>query len=880
VRELPVGTVTFLFTDIEGSTRLLQELGDAYANALREHSQTVENAVSSHGGAIVDTQGDAFFVAFARAGDAVAAAEDAQRALDIPVRMGIHTGEPGVSPSGYTGMDVHRAARICSAAHGGQVVVSETTQRLLQGRSARDLRDLGRHRLKDLTEPMRLYQVGEGHFPPLRSLNTTNLPVQPTPLVGRERELEELLTIVRESRLVTLTGPGGAGKTRLALQAAAELVEELPDGVFFVALAPVDRPELVIQTIAKTLELREVEDETIEETLERHLADRRLLLVLDNFERLLEASRAVARVLSAAAEVKALVTSRARLHLAGEREYPVPPLSDRDGLALFQERAQSVVPHFHPTEEDTAAVGAICRHLDGLPLAIELAAARTKLLPPSALLTRLEQRLPLLTGGAQDLPTRQRTLRATIDWSYDLLDASEQQLFRRLGVFAGGCTLEAAEAVCGASIDELESLLDKSLLRTGVGTAGDARIAMLQTIREYATEHLDEAGEANEMRLLHARHYCALAEASEPEILGSDQAAWLGRLQDELDNFRGALTWSLEHDRVELAVRLIGSLRRAWIARGYVTETRTWLEAALARAHAVAAPFRAKALYGLGRAALVQGDYAYAISRLEESAALFRDLDDAQGVVYALADLGWIATMRAEGERAQRLATESLASARTTGDKTLIAAAVHSLACAALEQRDYEEARALFEESLALRRSVGDDRNVSSSLEGTGLVALLSGDYDGAAGAFEEGLSLGRELDNRPVIAAAVGNLGLVSLLRGDVDQAESYSTESIGLCRDIGEKRGVIQDLHTLAGVAAAKGELARAATLACAVDGLHDAIQAPPWAAEQIVEERLLGTVRQRLHEPELERAAARGRAMGFDEVIAFALGAGAGN
>jgi predicted ATPase len=789
--------------------------------------------------------------------------------------MGIHTGEPALTDEGYVGMDVHRAARICSAAHGGQVLLSEQSERLLGDAHDTALLDLGEHRLKDLGQPVRLYQLGTSSFPPVRTLNQTNLPPQPTALVGRDQELAELLAIVRSSRLVTLTGPGGSGKTRLALQSAAELLDEFPDGVFFVALAPLDRSELVVPTIAKTLALREAEGERVDQTLERYLRHRRLLLVLDNFERLLDASAAVAQLLSAASGVSAMVTSRIPLHLAAEREYSVPPLKTADARALFCSRALAVERAFRLDEATAPVVNEICARLDGLPLAIELAAARVKVLSPGALLDRLERRLALLTGGMRDAPARQQTLRAAIDWSYDLLEESEQRLFRRLGVFVGGCTVDSAEAVCGATLDELGSLVDKSLLRAARGAAGDPRVSMLQTVREYAADRLDASPESEPIRTAHAQHYRSLAETSEPEILSADQAVWLDRLQDELDNFRAALEWSIDRD-VELALGLIASLRRAWIARGYVTETRHWLEIALARADTVAASVRAKALYGLGRAAMTQGDYDPAIRSLEESAALFATLDASEGKVYALADLSWIATMRGEGTRAQQLATKSFETARKTGNTTLIAAAVYSLACAALERRQYDEARALFNESLTLRRSAGDDRNIASSLEGVGLVALVSGDYDAAARSFEEGLALGRELGNVLVVSSALGDLGLASLLRGDVAQAEAFSAESLRLCRDLGEKRTVIQDLHVLAAAATAKGELPRAAALAGAVDALHEAIEAPPWAAEQIIEERFLGPLRRRLAERELEQAAARGRAMAFDEAVAFALDA----
>jgi len=452
VRELPTGTVTFLFTDIEGSTRLLEELGSRYVETLAEHRRVVRSACARHGGVEVDTQGDAFFVAFQRASAAVAAAEDAQRELELPVRIGIHTGEPALTGEGYVGIDVHRAARICSAAHGGQVVLSERTTELLDGGPG--LINLGMHRLKDLGAPEKLFQLGEAEFPPLRSLNATNLPAQPGPLIGRERELSELTELVRTDRVVTLTGPGGSGKTRLALQAAAEAVDEFADGVFWVPLAAVADPEIVEPTIGKTI--------GAQNGVSAHVDEKRMLLLLDNLEQLLpEAAPQLARLGEGCPNLRLLVTSRAPLRIAGEHEYLLDPLPEVDAVALFRQRA-------FVTEPDEA-VHEICRRLDGLPLAIELAAARTRVLPPDQLLERLERALPILTGGRRDAPQRQRTLRATIEWSYDLLSPEEQWLFARLGVFAGSLTVESAETVCDTELDTLEALVEHSLVRRSSG---------------------------------------------------------------------------------------------------------------------------------------------------------------------------------------------------------------------------------------------------------------------------------------------------------------------------------------------------------------------------------------------------------------------------
>ena len=546
MRELPTGTVTFLFTDIEGSTRLLEEHGERYAELLAEHRRVVREACERHGGVEVDTQGDAFFFAFPTAPGGLEAAREAQAALSIPVRMGIHTGTPLVTAEGYIGSDVHKAARIAATGHGGQVLVSEATCELVGGAQ---LRDLGEHRLKDLAQPVRLYQVGEREFPPPRSLNQTNLPAQPSPLIGRKRELQDLVPLVADERLVTLIGPGGSGKTRLALQTAAELVERFSGGVFFVSLATVSDPELVLPTVAQTIGARN--------GLAEHVSDRELLLLLDNLEQVVHAAPRLSRLLERCSKLHLLCTSRIRLRIAGERDYSVEPLPEADAVTLFRERAA--------ISEPAAAVYEICRRLEGLPLAVELAAARTRLLPPEKLLERLDKALPVLTGGRRDAPERQRTLRATIEWSYDLLEREEQELFRRLAVFAGGFTVEAAEHVAGAELDTLESLLDKSLVRRWEST----RLGMLDTVGEFATERLEDPGEEDEFRRRHANYYAVVAEQAAPRLVEAGAAECLEMLYADHANFRAALGWSATHAE-PLQVRLSAALWRYWLVRGHL----------------------------------------------------------------------------------------------------------------------------------------------------------------------------------------------------------------------------------------------------------------------------------------------------------------------
>jgi predicted ATPase/class 3 adenylate cyclase len=647
--ELPSGTVTLLFTDIEGSTRLLRRVGDAYADLLGEHRRLLADAFEGHRGVIVDSEGDAFFVAFASARDAAAGAEAGQLALaghpwpgdeELRVRMGLHTGEPRLVDGRYVGLDVHHAARVMAAGHGGQVLLSEST-RVLLDEGAR-LRDLGEHRLKDLSQPQRLYQLDvDGlptEFPPLKTLDNrpTNLPVQPNELIGRERELVEAAALLTNGlRVLTLTGTGGTGKTRLALQLAADVVDEFPDGVFFVSLAPVHDWELVAPTIARTLGLREQPGETVLETLDGYLGDKELLLVLDNFEQVLAAAPAVAGLCASAAELKLLVTSRTPLHLSGERTYPVPPLELPESVRLFAERAHAAALEFDVTEENEDAVAEICRRLDGLPLAIELAATRIRSLPPPALLRRLDQRLKLLTGGAQDLDERQRTLRATIEWSYELLPQAERELFARIGVFVGGSRLDAAEALGEAIeidvLDGLHSLVEKSLLRQRPDADGEPRFWMLETIREYALELLDDGGTLEEARRAHAEWFLALAEHVDVESRTGDQAALFDLLDADNANLRAAVDWAEETGDDDLLLRLATALWGFWATRGHIAEGTAVLESALA----LAGRRSARALLGLCTLRILRGEEEGLDDDIREALRACEELGDPYSLAQA-----------------------------------------------------------------------------------------------------------------------------------------------------------------------------------------------------------------------------------------------------
>ena len=813
--DLPSGTVTFLFTDVESSTRLTRELGERYPEALADHRRALRRVFTAHGGVEVDTQGDAFFVAFASAREALAAGAEAQKTLadgPLAVRIGIHTGEAVVTEEGYVGLDVVRGARIAAAAHAGQVVLSEAT-RALAGDDV-TFRDLGEHRLKDLGEPTRLYQLGDGEFPPLTSLNWTNLPVQPTPLIGRERELREAGSLLRKHRLVTMTGPGGSGKTRLALQLAAEAVDDFEHGVFWVPLQSLSDVGLVEPAIANAVGARGY--------LVDHLRSRRTLLLLDNFEHLTEAAATVSSLLAEASQLKVLVTSREPLRLAGEREYPVFPLPEDDAVVLFVERARAVRPAFEPDR----AVAQICRRLDGLPLAIELAAARVKTLPPAALLERLEHRLPLLTGGPRDAPPRQQTLSATLEWSHELLDEREKRLFARLGVFAGGCTLEAAEEVCGADLDTLQSLVDKNLVR-----ADDGRYAMLETIREFALDRLTSSGDAEEIRRRHAEHYLALAQAADIDAARPDQTEWLARLEREHQNFNAALRfatgqWSLYEE-------LLAALGAFWSLRGHWDVGRTWLDTGLSVDQGLAPRLKVRILGHAASIAQRQGRLERARSFASERLALARAVDDPTGRVGALMQLGVIA----------------------------------------MSEQNYPEGTKYVSEALREAERRGDQFNVARAKLNLGWAAAFNGDYDGAEALFVDALERVRVLKTRLTTTVCLLSLAHVRRKRGDVAGAIDMLKEALPEVKGAGPER-VVDCLIEVAGVLNAVGDRKPAARLLAAARAIGDSIGLGSIPDPQKIREEVAAALERETDRTTLEAATRDGRQLSIDDAIESAL------
>ena len=750
--DLPAGTTTLLFTDAVGSTRLLLELGaERYAEVLAEHHRLIRAACARNGGIEVDSQGDGFFFAFPTAPGAVAAARELTEALaDGPIhaRVGLHTGRPLVTAEGYIGADVHLAARVAAAAHGGQVVLSSATAEQV----ASGLTELGEHRLKDIDGPVSLYQLGDEAFPPLETISNTNLPRPPSSFVGRERELEDLLSRFADgARLVTLTGPGGSGKTRVAIEAASALVSSFKAGVFWADLAPLRDAGLVIESIARALGAKT--------SLQEHIGERELLLLVDNVEQVIEAAPELASLLAACPNLRLLVTSRELLRIQGEVAYPVPPLAESESVALFCVRSQ-----LEPTDE----IAELCRRLDHLPLAVELAAARARALSPARILERLPQRLDLLKGG-RDADPRQQTLRSTIGWSYDLLTGLEQVLFRRLSVFAGGCTLEAAEAVCDADLDTLQSLVEKSLLRF----AAD-RYLLLETIREYASDRLGPE-ETAAVRRRHRAYVVGLAEASAPMLHTGSEAAWSARLAPDYANVRAAVSYALAAGQPDDAGRILGSLYPFLISHGHLGEAREWAEAALAARDRLSGRGLAEALVGGGEIARFAGDLDRAIELKEELASLEEEPVRPNWKAATLADLCEIALDQGDLARARAYAEASAAAGG--GPRAVLCFA-----------------------ELALRD--GDLR----AAESQGLAALADLDV----GAFNH--------------ATGLEILGETARRWGDEELARERFSAALRSFDAIGDGGGVADCLDGLSRLAAARGDGVRAGRLGGAAERLRE--------------------------------------------------------
>jgi predicted ATPase/class 3 adenylate cyclase len=869
--ELPTGTVTFLFTDIQGSTKLVQELGgERYDRVQADHAEILRRTIAEGGGAEIRTEGDSFFAVFPTPGGGLRAALAAQRELAehpwpegaaIRVRMGLHTGEGRLGGDDYVGIDVNRAARIAAAGHGGQVLLSDATRGLVEHDlpGGVTIRDLGSHRLKDIAHPEHLFDLLvdglPSDFPPLKSLDArpNNLPLQLTSFVGRGDQIAETIRLLSDHRLVTLTGPGGTGKTRLSLAVATDLLPSSSDGAFFVDLAPIVDPGQVCPAICEALGVREEPGSELIDTLVTRLAAKDLLLVLDNFEHLLPATSLVENVLGRVPEVRILVTSRTPLGLYGEQEQHVPPLalpdprhlpelealSQYEAVQLFIDRARAGRSDFAVTNENAPAVAEICARLDGLPLAIELAASRIKLLSPEAILSRLGRRLDLLTATARNVPERQKTLRGAIEWSYGLLEEPERRLFARLSVFSGGADLEAVEAVANGSgdlgidgLDGLASLVDKSLVRQTSTEDGEPRFGMLETIREYARERCDFEWDGEATRRRHAEHFFGLAEASEPHLTAEDQVEWLDRLDREHDNLQAALRWAIDADEAQPGMRAAAGVWRYWQQRGHFAVGRTWLERLLAipgkRTY-----LRAKAHGAAGSLAYWQRDDDGTERHYQESLAIYRELGDRPGIADALYNLGFLPIMRGTGlERSIELFEETAALFRELGDEAGVSKATTNIAFVFFMQGKPDIALPLLEEAVDRSRKLGDLFQLSDDLLGVGQAHRLLGNHTEARDAYLEALDLLQSADNPSGVASV---LEMMSPLESDLGRHERAMR---------------------LFGAALAINE---------SVGGGH-----PP-AASLLGDP--LGDARRAIGDEATDRALAEGRAMSRDEAVAYA-------
>ena len=805
---LPTGIVTFLFTDIEGSTELVRALGEGYPAVLARHNELLQGAVSGQGGTEFGTEGDAVFAVFVTPAAAVRAAVDAQRALiaepwpddhPVRVRIGIHTGEGRLGGHDYVGIDVHRAARVASAGHGGQILISDATRALVDQSlpDGMSLQDLGTFRLKGLAGPERIHQVQvEGlptTFPPLHSLELRphNLPADLTSFVGRDRQIREISVRLAGTRLLTLTGPGGIGKTRLAIRVAEELIGGYGQGTWFVPLETLRDPELVPPTIANALGITLPADRPALDALEAWLAERELLLVLDNCEQVTAAGLGIARLLAAAPGLRVLATSRIPLHIHGEQEYPVPPLmtlpdgpdltaerlSQYEAVRLFIERAVAVKPEFQVTNANAPAVAQICARLDGLPLAIELAAARIKLLGPEQILARLEQNLSLLSSTAQDLPERQRTLRGAVAWSHELLSPSEQTLFARMSIFRGGCTLESAEIICGGEgldgdvFDGVASLVDKSLLRSPE-TGGETRLAMLETIREYARERLEEAGDFPALAQRHARHFFGWASDAERNLMGPQQLEWLDRLSRDDDNLRAAYERSPQLDLLDEALVAAGAMWRFWQLRGHFTEARATFDHLLGQPGGSAAA-RAKALIGAGGIAYWQRDYETMARDYRESRRLYEFVADERGMADALYNECYVALLVDKDPQAAReLAERSLELYERSDDLLGVAWADRFLGMLHTMLGDTEAAVRYQTRAVAANRAAGARWLLSDSLIGLAWAESQVGVWPSAVEAVQEAIAIAEELGIEVVMSMALETTAAWAGWLGDARRA------------------------------------------------------------------------------------------------------------
>ncbi|HEX2421490.1 MAG TPA: adenylate/guanylate cyclase domain-containing protein [Acidimicrobiia bacterium] len=863
---LPTGTVTFVFTDIEGSTKLAQETADVYRQIVEQHAGLIRTATSRFEGEVVSTEGDSFFLVFRSPKQAISAAMEFQRGFrdhrfphgrPLLVRTGIHTGEGILGGQNYLGLDVNRAARICAAGHGGQVLISEATAALVGRDLSGDtsLRALGSHRLKDLAVPESIFQlVAPGlpsEFPPLRSADhrLTNLPTQLTNFVARP-EVAEVVSSISGSRLLTLTGPGGTGKTRLALEAGAQVLGRFDDGVWFVPLAPISDPDLLTSAVAMALSIQPSSDDPDARLIE-YLRGRRLLLILDNFEQILEAGTRVSTWLQGAPGLHVLVTSRGPLHISGEIEFAIPSLalpSESDlrhpeslrqfsSIELFEARAKGARPDFQLTNENAETIADIVQSVDGLPLAIELAASRVRLLSVEAVAERLGSRLGLLTGGARDLPERHRTLRSTIAWSYDLLDEDHRRFFRRLGVFVGGFAFEQADAVCAPDLsidllDGLSNLADQSLLRTG--GPSESRFLMLATIREFALDELDRSGERDEIDRRHAQAFLQLAERAAPEYTKRQTRTWLDRVEADHDNLRTAIRWATEHEEGEIAQRISGALWRFWQMRGYLQEGRERTARALATA----------------------GGTAFSRMRAEEAA-------------------GGLAYWQADADDGRGHYEAALELARAGGDPFQIATALFNLSSVEAITQGPEAGFALADEGLELAQALGDPVLLGRLHFGKGAIYFMSEgagvDYPNhALVEFSQAADYLEGTDSTFDIGWTDRMRGIILLRLGRYDEAESHLRAGMGQFIAAGDLSALPLHISDFARLSLVRGNDEEAIILTGAVANLQSVSETRlvDWVRNEI---EGIDEAYERVGTERAEKLLAEGRSLSVPEILA---------
>jgi predicted ATPase/class 3 adenylate cyclase len=929
----PTGIVTFLFTDIEGSTKMARENPETWEALRSRHDRILRTAIESNNGYVFQVIGDAFCATFHTAGEAVRAAVKSQLDLNhenwgnsaIKVRMGLHTGKAEIQENGvYHGyLTMSQVQRLMSAGHGGQVLVSLATQELVRDDVPEGvtLQDLGERRLKDMIRPEHMYQLViadlPSDFPPIKTLDVVhhNLPAQMTSFIGRKKELAEIKQALNEHRLVTLTGLGGTGKSRLGLQVGTEYLHQFSDGVWLAELAPVTDPALIPQTLFSIFNLREDSHRSALEVLTDHLRSKTLLLMLDNCEHLIEACAQISEdLLHACPKLKILASSREALGIAGEVVYRVPSLNtpdpadlpsldqleNVDSIRLFLERAATAKPGFTLTNDNASFLAQICSRLDGIPLAIELAAARMKVLSPEQIAARLDDRFRLLTGGSRTALPRQQTLRAMIDWSYSLLTEQEKTLFRRLAVFVGGWTLEAAESVCSDVeqdgilphdiLDLLTRLVDKSLVTTEE-VMGETRYHRLETIRQYSREKFFETNEVESIRNWHLNFFVRFAEQVDENLKGADQVLWQNRMAEEQDNLRAALEWGLSRNP-DGALRIAGAANLFWTAGGYSAEGFRWTQKALEQVEKIPIPngmtteqrsvARAKALRGLTRLYLSLGDNANAKRVAEESVALYRQSQDQRGLAFALVILAYPLEFLGERLQAETVLQESYSIARAEGDIYVICRSLNMWARVVLDlHHDLELSQSYVEESLRLAREAGLRSQEAQASGILGLIATHGNDHAKARSHFRESIRVYQEIGSMFNVILEKSNLAHLERKLGNYADALEYYRETINAFRDVGQKGAVAHQLECFGFIALAQNQNKRsspaeerALQLFASANALRKQRGTPMTPDEQTYFEEQIKILRENMDEMQFDAAWSKGHAMTMEQAIALAL------